>query len=254
MTIKTSYAPGEPIWVDLATPDVQKSIDFYGSLFGWTCDTSRSEEFGGYANFSKDGKLVAGVMPLMQEGMPPVWSTYFCTDDADKTTAKVTEAGGAVIAPPMAVGDLGIMAVYTATDGSFFGIWEPKAHLGSERIAEEGCPSWVELSTRDKEAALSFYASVFDGEVKRSEGYTEFKVNGQEWAGCMDMPPMVPAEVPSYWMPYFQAEEPAAKAQEAAGLGATVLVPFMERAEVAFSVVQDPHGSTFGLLKVNAGS
>jgi len=75
VTIKTSYAPGEPIWVDLATPDIDKSIAFYGSLFGWTCDRSRGEEFGGYANFSKDGKLVAGIMPLMQEGMPPVWSS-----------------------------------------------------------------------------------------------------------------------------------------------------------------------------------
>lgn len=49
-------------------------------------------------------------------------------------------------------------------------------------------------------------------------------------------------------MPYFTAADPAAKAQEAAALGATVVLPFMEMAEVAFSVVQDPHGSTFGLL------
>jgi hypothetical protein len=51
-------------------------------------------------------------------------------------------------------------------------------------------------------------------------------------------------------MPYFRAEDPAAKAQEAAGLGATVLVPFTEMANVAFSVVADPHSSAFGLLRV----
>jgi predicted enzyme related to lactoylglutathione lyase len=251
MTIKTSYAPGEPIWVDLATPDIDKSIAFYGSLFGWTCDRSRSEEFGGYSNFSKDGKLVAGIMPLMQEGMPPVWSSYVCTDDTDKTVAKVTEAGGSVVAPPMAVAELGTMAVFTATDGSFFGTWQPGTHLGAERIGEEGCLSWIELSTRNQDAALPFYEAVFGWGARKSEGYTEFQQGGTSVAGCMDMQPMVPAEVPSYWMPYFQAEDPAAKAQEAASLGATVLVPFMEMEQVAFSIVQDPHGSTFGLLKVN---
>jgi predicted enzyme related to lactoylglutathione lyase len=251
MTVKTSYEPGEPIWVDLATPNVDASIAFYGSLFGWTCDQSRAEEFGGYANFSKDGKQVAGLMPLMQEGMPPVWSCYVCTDDAEKTSAKVTEAGGTVVAPPMAVAELGTMAVYNATDGSFFGVWQPGTHLGSERVHEEGTLTWTELSTRNQDAALPFYSTVFGWEPSVQEGYTEFQLGGTSVAGCMDMPDMVPAGVPSYWMPYFAASDPAAKAQEAAGLGATVLVPSMEFPGGTFSVVQDPHGSAFGLLRLN---
>jgi predicted enzyme related to lactoylglutathione lyase len=251
MTVKTSYAPGEPIWVDLATPDVDKTIAFYGSLFGWTCDRSRSEEFGGYANFSLNGKVVAGVMPLMQEGMPPVWSCYVCTDDADKTTALVTEAGGTVVAPPMAVAELGVMAVYTGTDGSFFGVWQPKEHLGSELVHEPGAFAWAELSTRDQEAAIPFYESVFGWRAHRQEGYTEYQLGGTSVAGCMDMNPMVPAEVPSYWMPYFGADDPAAKAEEVASLGGTVLVPLIEMEQLSFSVVQDLHGSTFGLLKMN---
>lgn len=251
MTIKTSYSPGEPIWVDLATPDMDRTIAFYGGLFGWTVDADRAGEFGGYANFSKDGKKVAGVMPIMQEGMFPVWSCYVMTDDADKTTAKVTEAGGAVVSPPMAVAELGTMAVCTATDGAFFGIWQPGTHLGSERVQEEGCPCWIELATRSPQTALPFYKAVFDWDARVNPGYTELQLDGQSVAGCLDMPEMVPAEVPSYWMPYFQAHDPASKAQEAASLGATVLVPYTEMENVAFSVVSDPHGSTFGLLRVN---
>jgi predicted enzyme related to lactoylglutathione lyase len=187
-------------------------------------------------------------MPLMGEGMPPVWSSYVCSDDADKTTALVTEAGGSVIAPPMDVGDLGRMAVYAAPDGSVIGIWQAGKHLGSELIDVEGTPSWIELSTRDQAAALPFYTTVFGWGTEENPGYTEFQHGGRSVAGCMDMPDMVPAQVPSYWMPYFAAQDPAAKAQEAASLGATVLVPFMEMDQVAFSVVQDPHGSAFGLL------
>lgn len=250
MTLKTSYLPGEPIWVDLGTPDVDASVAFYSGLFGWTIDRSREAEFGGYANFSSGDKKVAGIMPLMDPNMPPVWTCYVTTDDTEKTMAKVTEAGGTVVAPAMAVAELGTMAIYTGADGSFFGTWEPGEHLGSERVQEEGCPSWIELSTRDQAAALPFYSSVFGWSTSANPGYTEFQLAGSSVAGCLDMPPAIPETVPSYWMPYFAAQDPAAKAQEAAALGATVLVPYLEMDTVAFSVVADPHGSTFGLLLV----
>ncbi len=251
MTIRTSYQPGEPIWVDLCTPNIDATLSFYGSLFGWTCDRTGSEDFGGYSNFSLGGKLVAGVMPQMSPEMPTVWSCYVATDDTDKTAAQVTELGGSVVAPPMAVADLGTMAVFTAPDGSFFGTWQAGTHLGSEVTHEEGAPAWFELSTRNQDAALPFYKQLFGWGAEVSPGYTEFQQDGRSVAGCMDMPEMVPAMVPSYWMPYFTAADPAAKAQEAAALGATVLVPFMEADKVAFSVVADPHGSTFGLLHVS---
>ena len=89
-------------------------------------------------------------------------------------------------------------------------------------------------------AANPFYASAFGWSARTMEGYTEFQLDGTSVAGCMDMPDMVPAEVPSYWMPYFAASDPQAKAQEAASLGATVLVPLMEFGGGRFSVVQDP--------------
>ena len=247
MPEKSSYQPGEPIWVDLATPDLDASIAFYGALFGWTAEAG-NPQFGGYANFSKNGKHVAGLMPLMNEGQPPVWSSYVCTDDADKTAAKVAEAGGATLAEVMAVGDLGRLAVFTDPVGAAFGIWQPGQHIGAELFGDEGTFCWTELSTRDQASSHPFYNAVFGWDAHVAPGYTEFQVNSASVAGCMDMPEMVPAEVPSYWMPYFGAADPAAKAQEVAALGGTVLVPFMDTDEVAFSVVQDPHGSTFGLL------
>jgi predicted enzyme related to lactoylglutathione lyase len=247
MTNKTSYRPGEPIWIDLGTPDLDASIAFYGSLFDWTAEKG-PEEFGGYTNFSKDGKKVAGLMPLMQEGQPPVWSSYICTDDADKTTALVADNGGAVHAPPMDVGTLGRMAIYTDPAGGFFGAWQPGDHIGAELIDSEGTFTWTELSTRDQNGVHPFYEAVFGWTPRIDAGYTEFQLGGKSVAGCMDMPDMVPAEVPSYWMPYFAAADPEAKAKQVAGLGGTVLVPSQEFPGGTFAVVQDIHGSTFGLL------
>ncbi|MCW2572695.1 MAG: Glyoxalase/bleomycin resistance protein/dioxygenase [Frankiales bacterium] len=248
MTNKTSYLPGEPIWIDLGTPDLDTSIAFYGPLFGWTAEKG-PEEFGGYTNFSKDGKLVAGLMPLMQEGQPPVWTSYICTDDADKTSALIAEAGGTVHAPGMDVGTLGRMAIYSDPAGAFFGAWQPGDHIGAQTIDSEGTFTWTELSSRDQKKAQPFYAAVFGWDAQTQGGeYTEFHLSGRPVAGCMAMPDMVPSEVPSYWLPYFAAADPAAKAQQAAGLGGTVLVPSQEFPGGTFAVVQDPHGSTFGLL------
>jgi predicted enzyme related to lactoylglutathione lyase len=247
MTEKTSYRPGEPIWIDLGTPDLDASIAFYGSLFGWTAEKG-PEEFGGYTNCFKDGRKVAGLMPLMGPGQPPVWTSYICSDDADKTTALVSESGGSVHAAPMEVGSLGRMALFTDPAGAFFGIWQPGDHLGAETIDSEGTFTWTELSTRDQAKAVPFYASVFGWTAKSMEGYTEFQLHGTSVAGCMDMPDMVPAEVPSYWMPYFAASDPEAKAQQVATLGGAILVPLMDFGGGRFSVVQDPNGATFGLL------
>jgi predicted enzyme related to lactoylglutathione lyase len=251
MSDKTSYLPGEPSWIDVATDDLDGSIAFYGALLG--CEFERGgEEVGGYSTALKGGKRLFGVTPKMMPEQPTVWSSYIATDDADKTSELVESNGGTVIVPAMDVTDIGRMAVYLDPTGAAIGVWQPGTHTGAETIGETGTYGWIELSSRDRAKALPFYQQVFGWGLGGAPEYTEFQVNGESIAGAMDMPEMVPAEVPSYWMPYFIAEDPAGKAQEAAGLGATVLVPFMEMDNVAFSVVQDPQGATFGLLKIKS--
>lgn len=253
MTVKTSYAPGEPIWVDLGSPDVDASRAFYGGLFGWTAPPGM-DDFGGYTNFELDGHKVAGLMPLMSPEQPPAWSCYVCTADAQKTTELVEKAGGTVIAPPMDVGDLGTMAVYAEAAGAFFGVWQPGQHVGAELIDSEGTLTWIELGTRDQPRSDEFYGSVFGWGTESTSDYTEFTQEGSSVAGCMDVPPNVPAEVPGYWMPYFTAADPAAQGARAEQLGGTVVAPMMDFPGGRFCVVQDPHGAMFGLLDLKASA
>src|SRR5215203_3409067 len=139
MSERTSYAPGTPCWVDLGTPDVEAAARFYGELFGWEVpELPTSAEMGGYRRAKMDGADVAGVMPLMQEGQPPAWSTYIAVADADATAAAIVENGGAQIAEPMDVADLGRMALFTDPEGAFFGIWQAGTFAGAERVNEKG--------------------------------------------------------------------------------------------------------------------
>jgi predicted enzyme related to lactoylglutathione lyase len=249
MPDKTTYLPGEPTWADLSSSDVEASRAFYGALFGWTAPPAQ-EEFGGYANFELGGRKVCGLMPLMDPRQPVGWSCYVSTADAEKTTALVTESGGTVVAPPMSVGPLGTMAVYLDPQGTFFGVWQPAEHIGAERWGDEGTLSWFELTTRDPDPAVDFYGRVFGWTDARPEGYIELQLQGTSVAGCLETPPSVPADAPSTWMPYFGVADPAGKAEQAAGLGATVLVAGQEFPGGTFSVVRDPQGATFGLLSL----
>ena len=39
----TSYAHGTPCWVDVTSPELDKSIEFYKGLFGWEAEATQPE-------------------------------------------------------------------------------------------------------------------------------------------------------------------------------------------------------------------
>ena len=83
------FPPGLPSWADLATPDADESVSFYGELFGWEArESENQEETGGYRTFLRDGKQVAGLAPIREEGTPPSWNTYIAVSDADEIANK----------------------------------------------------------------------------------------------------------------------------------------------------------------------
>jgi len=60
MSERTSYTPGTPCWVELATPDVEAAESFYGELFGWEIpEQPNSAELGGYRRAKLNGRGVA---------------------------------------------------------------------------------------------------------------------------------------------------------------------------------------------------
>ena len=87
MTEMTSYEPGTPSWIDVGVNDTDAAAAFYSGLFGWdVSEAGDPEETGGYRMFSQNGKSVAGLMEIQNEGQPPAWTTYVTVADADATT------------------------------------------------------------------------------------------------------------------------------------------------------------------------
>lgn len=254
MSERTSYAPGTPCWVDLGTPDIEAAAGFYGNLFGWEVpERPESAEFGGYRRAIKGGKDIAGMMPLMQEGQPPAWTTYVAVTDAAATAAAIQEHGGTQMAEPMAVRDLGRMALFTDPEGAFFGIWEPGSFAGAELVNEPGALSWNELESRDPAAAKEFYGSVFGWQfVDHDMGemiYTEWQVDGKAIGGMADVNGRIPDEIPAHWMAYFGNEDTDASVAKIEELGGQVMFGPVDIPAGRFAMVTDPFGAAFAVMK-----
>jgi predicted enzyme related to lactoylglutathione lyase len=257
MPERDGYAAGTPSWVDLTTPDVDGAKAFYTELFGWTVeDAGDPEQTGGYAMFHDNGRRVAGVGPVMGEGQPTYWSTYFATDDVDALSARVKHAGGNVLVEPMDVMDAGRMAIYAHPSAGMFGAWQAGSHTGAQLVNEPVSLAWNSLMTRDPDAATSFLEAIFVGMRAESQNfgggpYTIRMVGESGIAGVTPMPPGVPDEAPAFWNVSFAVADADATVARAEELGGSVIMPAMDMEGVGrVAGLADPYGAAFSIAKV----
>jgi predicted enzyme related to lactoylglutathione lyase len=251
----TSYAHGTPCWVDVTSTDMERTVAFYGGLFGWEAETAAEPEAGGYTMFRLRGKNVAAASPP-PPGSPAAsyWTTYLASDDVDDMAAKIRDAGGTVFMDPIDVFDAGRMTVAQDPTGAMFGVWQANRHIGAELANEPGTLTWNECQTRDADAAARFYEAVFGVEVEQrpmgeQAAYGVIKVEGRGVAGIFTLDERL-ADVPANWSPVFTVasiEETLGRAPE---LGGTVLMGPMDIPEVGrLGVIQDPTGAVFQVLE-----
>ena len=254
----SSHQAGTPSWVDLMSPDVDASVAFYTSVFGWEAEDQFDDDGNRvYVMFRLDGKAVAGLggQPPGAPEMPPVWNTYITTDDVAATTAKVTENGGAVMMPGMQVMTAGEMAVFTDPAGAAFSVWKPDEHIGAEVGNADNTFSWAELNTRDVDASLPFYNAVFGWEYQSGEAMPGYHLiaggtNDEGLGGIMAMADEVPDMVPSHWAVYFAVRDAAATAAKIEAAGGSIVMPAMPIPGVGTMVVaHDPGGGNFSLMQ-----
>ena len=84
--------------------------------------------------------------------------------------------------------------------------------------------------------------------------YTEFLLDGQSIAGGTEMNPMVPAEVPSYWLAYFTVQDVDRAFAAATAAGGREMLSPQDFPGGRFAIVADPQGAAFGLLKMGPRS
>ncbi len=113
---------------------------------------------------------------------------------------------------------------------------------------KHGAFGWFELMTTDADAARKFYAELFgwDTVAYPMEGmeYTVLKVNDDETAGIMAIPPEAQG-MPTMWSIYITVDDVDATARQVETLGGKIVRPPMDIPKVGrFAVLQDPQGAT----------
>lgn len=261
--LTTNYVPGTPNWLDLGAPDVDAAADFYSAVLGWTFQ-SAGPDAGGYGFFQLDGKTVAAVGPLTEEGASSAWNVYFQTPDADATAKAVEQAGGAVRVAPADVFTAGRLAAFTDPTGAEFAVWQPGdlpgGGLGTVMAPNTLC--WTELYTTDAARAKDFYDSVFswtyqdmpmggDAVYSLVSAPGGGKAGDSAHGGIMQLQQEhLRAGSASEWHPYFGVTDCDATFAAATDRGATVMIPPTDAPGVGrLAMVMDPAGAPFALLK-----
>ena len=260
MVRHTGYEPGTPSWADLASPDPEASRAFYGALFGWTGEPSPEPGAHGYTVFMLGDAAVAGLGPLFGD-MPPCWNTYVTVTDADEAAAAASAAGGRVLMEPMDVLDAGRMAGIADPGGAALSLWQPGNHIGAEVRMEPNAMCWVELNTRQPDAASAFFKTMFGWETQQVGGpvddgghgfdYLMLRLGETPLGGIMTMDEHWPAEMPPHWMVYFAVEDCDAAAAHVTELDGSIGVPPTDIPPGRFAVVIDPHGAVFTIIALN---
>jgi uncharacterized protein len=272
MPERDGYIPGVPCWVDTTHPDPEAVVPFYRGLFGWELEDSMPEGAEGsyFTGRIRGGDVAAlGSMP---EGAPPVarWNTYVWVDSADNAAAKARDAGGAVVAEPFDVMDVGRMAVLADPEGAVFSVWEPKRHKGAQVVNEHGALNFNGLATRDPKRAAAFYGSVFGWHVlplpsgdmwalpgygdhleERSPGLRQQMTEMGAPDGFIDvvaaLTPIAGDDTttPAHWSVTFGVDEVAAAAAKVKELGGEVVAGPVDVPWSRMAVINDPQGATF---------
>jgi len=241
-------------WIELGTSDAAGARAFYTGLFGWSVNEFPMGEMGTYTIFQKDGKDAAAMYQIgpQQQGMPPNWLSYIEVASADEATEQARELGGNVVHGPFDVYDMGRMTLLADPQGAMFAMWETKSRGGVGVRNQPSSLCWNELQARDLDAAKKFYAPLFGWRLKESPEYTELHLGEQAIGGMMTS--QAPPEVPSYWLPYFAVEDCDASAARAESLGGRLHMPPMDIPNVGrFTVVADPQGAAFAIIKLMMG-
>jgi predicted enzyme related to lactoylglutathione lyase len=242
-------------WHELMSTDIDKTLDFYKSLFGWTVETMKmGGEFGDYHILKQGDEGVAGAMKS-PPGAPSYWLTYVGSEDPDKSIAQIKELGGKVMVPPTDVPGMVRFSIAVDPQGAVFGVLKSLG-ADADKPPYEGPPRlghfvWDELYVKDPAAAATFYGKIFGWSGKTGKDdpmqYWHWQSAGKDIGGMMALPA---PEVPPHWLGYLAVSDVDASTAKVTSLGGSIIMGAMEIDKVGkFSIAKDPSGAAFALFR-----
>ncbi len=84
-------------WNELWTDDLNNSIEFYKSLFGYSLEEYKTQSGDDYIILRTEERRRAGVLKIPFEDVKPNWLPFVAVKDVNKVESKVEELGGKIL-------------------------------------------------------------------------------------------------------------------------------------------------------------
>jgi predicted enzyme related to lactoylglutathione lyase len=117
---------GHGVWIELATPDPDGALAFYGGLFGWEkLGAMPMGEMGEYV-FIGSGEMRPGAIMSSGATGPEAWRSYFYVPDIDAAISTATRHGGVLHQGPDPIPGGDYSANIVDPNGAWIGIVGPR--------------------------------------------------------------------------------------------------------------------------------
>jgi predicted enzyme related to lactoylglutathione lyase len=121
---------GRVVHFEVPYDDADRARAFYADVFGWAIQPVPDFEYnfvqtgptGDDGMPTEVGYIGGGMFTRQDEVGRPVITID--VDDMTKALATIAEHGGAAVGEPQQVGDMGIAAYFTDSEGNLMGLWQ----------------------------------------------------------------------------------------------------------------------------------
>jgi predicted enzyme related to lactoylglutathione lyase len=246
------YHTGKFVWYDLLTNDLAGVERFYGELFGWEFATDEDSVYTVITNGGKPIGGIANTPKLRQPVNSSQWVSWISVPDIDGAVLELQDMGGVVHAGPQDLLERGRVAVVSDPQEALFALVTASGGDPDDDVPPIGGWLWTELLTSDVDAALSFYAQMFDYEREEIDAgipseYLLLRRDGRPRAGVFENPF---DGVRPHWLPYVRVDDPSALARRVEALGGRLIVEPQESIRGGrVAVIADPTGAVLAIQK-----
>jgi predicted enzyme related to lactoylglutathione lyase len=247
-TPTNTYQYGQFIWHDLITPNPEKAMEFYSSMFGWTYKTLGKEDQQYHVIYS-NGKAIGGIIGLNATEHPAgEWLSSISVPDVEKAVAYNTQKGGETMFKVAHFQGRGKSALVKDPQGAYISFVH--SDTGDPTFAPENNSwLWNELWTNNVDASLLYYQGLVPYKANSVEGqkvpYFLFENNENKLSGVMKNPV---ENMRSAWVPYIRVSDASEISQKAKSLGAVIMLEADDSIRNnTVAIIQDPNGAPFAV-------
>ncbi|MEH6394890.1 VOC family protein [Pseudoalteromonas sp.] len=248
VTTTTQSTEGKIIWADLYTGNVQASLDFYTTTFGWT-----EQHFGdadARYHLLYDGKQpIAGVIKRPTERNQTesaLWIGSVGTDNVQVNVDKAAANNATVIFKPHDFALYGKRAVIADPQGGIIAFLD----LDEQNQAHQNISNkwdWAQLFSIDTQKAADFYQAAFDFSVEKiANTANSFYLVKQQAVQASIVNLLAEFEQRDRWVNFVTVRNLAQTLSKATQNGAEIIY---QPTGAALAIIADPNGALLGLTE-----